>query len=61
MYHEAVVAMGRYIDCHWIVHRLSWLLGFLGQFQKISSHFKHQPILFRTKSNATEKGHSITF
>ena len=36
-------------------------IGFLGQFRKKSSQFNHQAILFRAKSNATEKGHSISF
>ena len=36
-------------------------IGFLGQFRKKSSQFNHQAILFRAKSNATEKGYSISF
>ena len=36
-------------------------IGFLGQFRKMSSQFNHQLILFGTKLNATEKGHSISF
>ena len=36
-------------------------IGFLSQFRKMSSQFNHQPVLFRVKSNATEKGHSISF
>ena len=36
-------------------------IGFLGQFRQISSQLKHQAILFRAKSNASEKGHSISF
>ena len=36
-------------------------IGFLGQLRKMSSQFNHQSILFRTKSNATEKRHSISF
>ena len=36
-------------------------IGFLGQFRQMSSQFNHQAILFRVKSNATEKGHTISF
>ena len=38
-----------------------YTIGFLGQFRKMRSQFNHQPILFRMKSNATEKEHSISF
>ena len=34
---------------------LTSIIGFLGQFRKMSSQFNHHPILFRTKSNATKK------
>ena len=37
------------------------IIGFLGQFRQMSSQCNHQSILFRAKSNATEKGHSISF
>ena len=30
-------------------------IGFLGQFQRMSSQFNHQALLFRAKSNTTEK------
>ena len=35
--------------------------GYLGQFRKMSSQFNHQAIPCRAKSNATQKGHSISF
>ena len=31
-------------------------MGFLGQIRQMSNQFSHQAILFRTKSNASEKG-----
>ena len=37
------------------------IIGFIGQFRKKSSQFNYQAILFRAKSNATEKRHSISF
>ena len=37
------------------------IIGFLGQFRQMSSQFNHRAILFRAKTNAIKKSHSISF